>query len=589
MTPAPRRRGAIGAPPTPPQGTIPITYRGTAALAPGQVAPPPGAPPAPPPPPGSIPTRTAANAGSGWSTAPATGSAAGTGGTPGVFATPGNVENLYGSTNFGAYGLRTADAYGNMAAKLGGPTATSGAVGAANANYGAAEGIYGKTGNQQSLYGQLEQRMSGPTTSGNAYAANSTYYNGPGSAETWYAKNGTRMDGPSAVGDYNRSLADFTTGRTALDEMAPEAGGYIRNASDVSDFVGRNMGAYEGPGMLEKFALGAAERGDPYVERLRQQSIDKLNQQMAARGHYSSGGALAAIGNQNAAFDAEIFNRLGDVLAKGQDAQFARLGQGVQATGASSANKLQQSSALRDMAGQMEAATMGRRRLGLDAAQMDSADALARFKAGADVAGQTQNFERGRATDRMTGAAAVDATENQRAGLLANVASGADADSLGRASGLISAGRARVDGGSEQDRAIIAQVEALMRGANLADNTDLQILRDKFGAAAGADKGERDRYGDAWDRLRDMINGKSGIIGAGFNPGTGGGAADSAINAGAGAGAAGAAGSAQDSAAWKDLAKLLSSPEFAAAIGGNKKDAPVFGKGAPKSTLNYWG
>lgn len=75
-----------------------------------------------------------------------------------------------------------------------------------------------------------------------------------------------------------------------------------------------HIGQYDTPSALETFAQQQMDGNNPYYARLRQQGMDAINQQMAARGHYNSGGALSALGNYSAAVDADQFANMGKLL-----------------------------------------------------------------------------------------------------------------------------------------------------------------------------------------------------------------------------------------------------------------------------------
>lgn len=90
--------------------------------------------------------------------------------------------------------------------------------------------------------------------------------------------------------------------------------------------------ANQGPGQLEQFYQQQLQgQANPYWDRRQQQADAGLNAQMAARGGYNSGGALAALGNQRGALEGERFAQMGQLAAGAQAAQQGRLGQTFQA------------------------------------------------------------------------------------------------------------------------------------------------------------------------------------------------------------------------------------------------------------------
>ena len=94
-----------------------------------------------------------------------------------------------------------------------------------------------------------------------------------------------------------------------------------------------HIGQYDQPTMLENFAQQQMNGNNPYYDRLRQQQSDAINQQMAARGHYNSGGALAALGNADAALYADQFANMGNLVGQASNLGLNRLGAGMSAAG----------------------------------------------------------------------------------------------------------------------------------------------------------------------------------------------------------------------------------------------------------------
>ena len=91
-----------------------------------------------------------------------------------------------------------------------------------------------------------------------------------------------------------------------------------------------HMGAYDQPTMIEQFAQQQMNGNNPYYDRLRQQADAQLNQQMAARGHYNSGGALAALGNADAALYADQFANMGNLVGQASNMGLNRQQAGFQ-------------------------------------------------------------------------------------------------------------------------------------------------------------------------------------------------------------------------------------------------------------------
>jgi hypothetical protein len=91
-----------------------------------------------------------------------------------------------------------------------------------------------------------------------------------------------------------------------------------------------HVGQYDTPTMLEQFAQSQMNGNNPYYDRLRQQGMDQINQQMAARGHYNSGGAMSALGNFAGQLGASQFADMGNLLGNASNTGLNRMGQGNQ-------------------------------------------------------------------------------------------------------------------------------------------------------------------------------------------------------------------------------------------------------------------
>lgn len=95
-----------------------------------------------------------------------------------------------------------------------------------------------------------------------------------------------------------------------------------------------HVGQYDQPTALESFATQQMNGNNPYYDRLRAQGEAGINQQMAARGHYNSGGALSALGNFDSGLYAQQFNDMGNLLGNAGTMQLQRQAAGGQmATG----------------------------------------------------------------------------------------------------------------------------------------------------------------------------------------------------------------------------------------------------------------
>lgn len=91
-----------------------------------------------------------------------------------------------------------------------------------------------------------------------------------------------------------------------------------------------HIGNYDQPTALETFFQQQLTGDNPYYQRLQQQQADQINQQMAARGHYNSGGAMAALGNASGALYADQFANMGNLAGQVSNLELNRYGQGFQ-------------------------------------------------------------------------------------------------------------------------------------------------------------------------------------------------------------------------------------------------------------------
>lgn len=89
-----------------------------------------------------------------------------------------------------------------------------------------------------------------------------------------------------------------------------------------------HIGQYDQPTSLETFAQQQLNGTNPYYDRLRSQGMDAINQQMIARGHGNSGGALASLGNFAGALGAAQFNDMGSLLGSAGSMGLNRMNQG---------------------------------------------------------------------------------------------------------------------------------------------------------------------------------------------------------------------------------------------------------------------
>jgi hypothetical protein len=156
-----------------------------------------------------------------------------------------------------------------------------------------------------------------------------------------------------------------------------------------------HIGQYDQPTQLEQFAQQQMNGNNPYYARLKQQGMDAINQQMAARGHYNSGGALSALGNYGGAIDASQFKDMADLVGNASGLGLSRQNAGMNA--ASGIQGLQQGRIGQQFSQASDLAHLGAGTVGGffgQGGQQSGDAAMAGINAGANsaqLAGQGQN------------------------------------------------------------------------------------------------------------------------------------------------------------------------------------------------------
>ena len=303
-------------------------------------------------------------------------------------------------------------------------------------------------------------------------------------------------------------------------------GDYIRSlyqgVKDVQGFAGRNLGQLEREGMFEDFAQTALTGGNPFLERQREKGLETINQQMAKRGHFTSGGALEALGNYNAAADAEAFKYLSDVLQGAQGMGLQRLAQGQGLAEGASGERFRQGGAMQGLATGRESEYMGRagaldryeqaeaNRMMRDIEMRAQLAEMADAGRGADadrmakLAGDTtrskldyltgerdaiqkaQDLMLQRERDRIAGAGAADDREINRIKTRADIAGGLDDLTIKQLNSMLSGGEA-VDTKAYQD------LSALIQASTGADRATMDAVDQLVNLARGADQEKRGR------------------------------------------------------------------------------------------------
>jgi hypothetical protein len=393
--------------------------------------------------------------------------------------------------NYGSQGPNAmAQWWGQNQGAFSQPTQTSGALNQFN-NYmsqptqagGAYQNAQGALGGYQTSTGAFNDRFGNDLTgkySASEMAYQPTNYSAPGAMEnfTGYAQN--RIGGMGATeelryGDVN-NMSNFAgglanaqgTGATTRD--AGEIGGYYRGANDVSQYAGSQMGQLQGPGAYEQFVQSDINGTNPQMQRETDQGLARIDQEMARRGHFKSGGADTAIGNflgQEAASD---YQNRANRAQSAQGMELSRIGAGQSLSQASAQGKLAQGSALQSLSGQTDAETMGRLQQQLAAQQGASSEGLANRQGALNYA------------------QAADQTSLARTQALAGINNQAQAAQLARLQGGMSAA-------GQNDQSYLARMGMGYNMSQGADQADMARAMGLYGMAQGADQGAMARYG----------------------------------------------------------------------------------------------
>lgn len=185
----------------------------------------------------------------------------------------------------------------------------------------------------------------------------------------------------------------------------PDAAGPLSGPGIGETYGASHLNQYDQPTALELFAQQQMNGNNPYYQRLQQQQADAINQQMAARGNYNSGGALTALGNASAALNAAQFKDMGDLLGQSSSIGLGRLNAGMNAAG--NVQGLEQNRLQQQFGNLSDMAHLGAGLYGGFYGQggnMSGDAAMAGINAGANsaaLAGQKSNAQSGFAMDTM--------------------------------------------------------------------------------------------------------------------------------------------------------------------------------------------
>jgi hypothetical protein len=457
-----------------------------------------------------------------------------------------NPSNGLWNSTYGNQGQNAMDQWwGKNQAAFGQPTQTAGALNQFNAYMGQpsqAGGAYqsalGALGGYQTSTGAFNDRFGNDMTgrySASEMAYHPTDYSAPGAMEnfTGYAQN--RIGGMGATeelryGNVN-NMSDFAgglanaqgTGATTRD--SGEIGALYRGANDVSQYAGSQMGQLQGPGAYEQFVQSDINGTNPQNQRETDQGLARINQEMARRGHFNSGGADTAIGNFVGSQAAADYQNRANRAQSAQQMELSRIGAGQSLSQASAQGKLAQGQSLQSLAGQTDAETMGRLQQQLAAQQGASSEGLAnrqgalnyaqaadqtslsRTQALAGINNQAQAAQLARLQGGMNAAGQNDQAYLARMGMGYNMSQGADAANLARAQGLYGMAQGSDQGNlarygmlgqlaGQQDQGDLARLMGAGAMAGQTTQANQQQLNDMFRTRFGIDQGVAGNVGN---------------------------------------------------------------------------------------------
>lgn len=412
-------------------------------------------------------------------------------------------------------------------------------------------------------YGQYQSQLNGPGNAQNFYQQNQGGFSQPGSMENWFSQNGNNFNretnAMNAYDQYSNQLAgagraeqfqpqDVMQGRLyaeaaqrrlgdpgSTDKMAGEVGNYARNANDTSNYAQGQMRTLQGPGAYENFVQSDIMGNNPALAMERQEGLASLNQELARRGHFSSGGAGQALGKFEGTLAAKSYENRANRAQQAQGMELARIGQGTQTAQASAQGKLAQGSALQSLGGQQDTMRNAREGLGLQAASLASGENLASQRLGLDSATAADQAKNARLNTLQNMASAGDqswlnqqnaagnfANQSQQAALARlmggqNASNMSDQGSLARLMAQygmsnqandqnLQRGQFMNNMGLSLDQNNMARYGMLGNMSNMADTQRMNGLNQYFGAANNAQSAQTQRMRDAMQAIYGLNN-----------------------------------------------------------------------------------
>jgi hypothetical protein len=367
--------------------------------------------------------------------------------------------------NYMSQPLGTQTQYNQATASLGGPSAT--------ANFADYYGkqLTGNYSNAEQLYGHQN-------------------YDAPGAMEQYYAQHGNALAAPGRteglhyqdttnLGNFAGQLAGLQ-GDSSTHGLQSKIGGYYDTANDVSRFADQQMPGLGNQGLYEQFVTADITGNNPLAQRMTDQGLARINQEMARRGGFKSGGADTAIGNFLGEMQAQDYQNRAQRAQSAQQMQLSRIGAGQSLASAAAQQKLAQGQAWQGLAGQMDTEKLARTAQQLQAQQGASTESLANAQGRLGYATAADQQALTRNTEMRAGAAMAQNAELARLQGGMSAANSADAARLARmnaAFGYTNAG----------DRENLARQQALYTMAQGSDNANLSRLQGLTSAAGQSD------------------------------------------------------------------------------------------------------
>lgn len=416
-------------------------------------------------------------------------------------------------------------AYGNIMTRMYQPTQGSGAyqgyqnwAGNDNVVSNAYGGVQSYMGQGTGLSKALGQLPTGRSASENFYYNNAGQFTHPGSTQDFYNANKGKFGAPGQAlsllqgGDYDTRgrteglqlsdvnlLGEFAAGNqkrmmapSRIDEGAGEIGGLYRSSDRTEGWSDSQLGSLAGPGMFEDFAAQTLADDNPYLERIRDKSNARLNQEMARRGSFKSGGAVDRLGNQNAELDAQIFAQKADLAERAQGMGLQRIGAGTGLAQAGDQGGLARGGALSGLAGQRDQELRDRETNMLAAQQAASQEAFGNRRLQLDLAGAADQTWLGRMSGKSGLAKSAD--DYTRSGQRIELDAAQGADDV-RLRGLEGMGKYA----GQADDARGADSERRLKYSALDDELGLKKQEFGYGSALDLGKYNLDKYGSLVD------------------------------------------------------------------------------------------